>query len=217
MFTESQDGGIIDWPSPMESPIYNVPDDLLFKIFLVNANDQVKPITTTRFSSQVCKQWRYLILGSPSLWGKLLYLNELILGSDDWRNEVLSRTKKTMLTVRLCLHEGSRKATPLLLKILDEEWPRIQHLELEVCRMIANGDFDDDRWLSIRRPTENLRSIFHYDKDHQIPSDPQPTSFFLAEPHRFDPSLFVTWVSSSQPHGSRNSASYALRDDLRQK
>ena len=150
----------------MESPVYNIPNDLLFKIFSVNASYQLveprylKPITTTRFSSQVCKQWRHLILGSPSLWGRLLYLNELILGSDDWRNEVLSRTKKAMLTVRVCLRDEFRKAIPLLLKILDKEWPRIQHLEVEVWQIIATGDFDDDRWLSIQRPTENLRSIY---------------------------------------------------------
>jgi hypothetical protein len=150
----------------MESPIYNIPNDLLFKIFSINASYQLtvepryfKPITTTRFSSQVCKQWRRLILGSPSLWGGLLYLNDLILGSDDWRNEVLSRTKKTMLTVRVCLRDESRKTTPLLLKILDEEWPRIQHLEVEAWQIMATGDFDDDRWLSIQRPTENLRFI----------------------------------------------------------
>jgi hypothetical protein len=161
MFTVSQDRGrVVDGPPPMESPIYNIPDDLLFNIFLVNASDQFKPITITRFSSQVCKQWRHLILGSPSLWGGLLYLNELILGNNNWRNEVLSRTKKTMLTVR-CLPDESRKATPLLLKILDEEWPRIQHLELdlEVRQITANGALDDDRWLSIQRPTENLRFI----------------------------------------------------------
>ena len=150
----------------MESPVYNIPNDLLFKIFSVNASYQLveprylKPITTTRFSSQVCKQWRHLILGSPSLWGRLLCLNELILGSDDWRNEVLSRTKKAMLTVRVCLRDEFRKAIPLLLKILDKEWPRIQHLEVEVWQIIATGDFDDDRWLSIQRPTENLRSIY---------------------------------------------------------
>ena len=169
MFTKSRDRGIVDGPSPMESSIYNIPDDLLFKIFSVNASNfqlmeiqktrYFTPITTTRFSSQVCRQWRHLILGSPWLWGRILNLNDLTLGSDDWTNEVLSRTKKAMLTIRADLGGESRcirRTTPLLFKILDEEWPRIQHLEIWISE---NGDFDDNRWLSIRRPTENLRSI----------------------------------------------------------
>jgi hypothetical protein len=178
MFTESQDRGIVDGPSAMESPIYNIPEDLLFTIFSVNASHQwsmdgtygFKPITTTRFSSQVCKQWRHLILGSPSLWGGLLNLNDLILGSDDWINEVLSRTKKAMLTVQVRLHSESLRATPLLFKILDEEWPRIQHLEVD-------ANFDDNRWLSIQRPTENLRSIsLRFPVQRTAPKPPRSTT-----------------------------------------
>ena len=213
MFTESQVHGIVHGPSPMESPIYNVSNDLLLKIFFLNASNQsaedayyIAPITTTRFSSQVCNHWRHLILGSPSLWGGLLNLNDLISGSDDWRNEVLSRTKNAMLTVRVDRHVNSWKATPFLLKILDEEWPRIQHLEASIG---TYAYYEDNRWLSIYRLAENLCSIsFQFPKPAPKPLRSLPRSFLLAMPHHFDPSPFATWISNSQLHGSRNSANY---------
>jgi len=132
--------------------------DLLFRIFSINAQrvfNQNTPVTRIRLSSQVCRHWRNLILGSPSLWGRLLNLNDLIGGSNEWRNEVLSQTKEAMLHVQLLLHNLHQVLTSFLLKILDEEWQRIQHLKVS---MLGEGH-SDNRWLSILRPTVNLRSI----------------------------------------------------------
>ncbi|KIM42069.1 hypothetical protein M413DRAFT_10860 [Hebeloma cylindrosporum] len=172
MFTTSLLHDIVDRPPPMKSPIYNVPNDLLLKIFsvntMINTEDDsmmyaghTTPITTTRFSSQVCKHWRDLILCCPTLWGPNLNLNDLTLSrSDNWAKEVLSRTKEALLDVRVHFTEirRSQAMTSFFFKVLDEEWRRIQYLKVTLSDRPT--EYDDHRWLSICRPTENLRSIF---------------------------------------------------------
>ncbi|KIM42073.1 hypothetical protein M413DRAFT_410679 [Hebeloma cylindrosporum] len=150
------------------SPISKCTDDVLLKIFSIGGDiyrdrrpfakraHKTSPISITRRSSQVCKGWRQLILGSPSLWGKLLDLNDLNTGSDRWRKEVLSRVKQAMLHVKVDLEPSQPAAMALLFDILHEKWPTIRNLEVSILR---RGDYDDKRWLAIHRPTENLRSI----------------------------------------------------------
>jgi hypothetical protein len=104
----------------------------------------------------VCKEWRQLILGSSSLWGKLLDLNDLNPGSDRWRKEVLRRTKNAMLHVRVDLDPARPVATSLLFDILDKKWSTIRNLEVSTSQ---RGHYDDKRWLAIHRPTDNLRTI----------------------------------------------------------
>src|SRR5437016_1653867 len=119
MLTELRVHSIDHAPLSMESPIYKVPDDLLLRIFSINASrnehpwveSYSRPVTITRLSSQVCKHWRHFILGSPSLWGRLIDLDDLILGTNEWRNEVLSRTQQALLHVRLSLNPPKQVAT----------------------------------------------------------------------------------------------------------
>lgn len=151
------------------SPISKCTDDVLLKIFSIGGDiwhqgysgmkifHETSPISITRRSSQVSKEWRQLILGSSSLWGKLLYLNDLNPGSDRWRKEVLRRTKKAMLHVRVELNPAQTAATSLLFDILDEKWSTIRNLEVSIFSQ--SGCYDDKRWLAIHRPTENLRTI----------------------------------------------------------
>ena len=179
MFTESQVHRVVD-RSSMELPIKKLSDDLLLEIFSVNASNKltedfhsITPVTTTRFSSQVCKHWRHLILGSSSLWGGLLNLDDLIRASNKWRKEVLSRTKTAMLTVRIGCNPESRRVTSFLLKILDEEWSRIQHLEVLPKHMNWHVKYNYS-WLPILRPTENLRSFsLHF----PVEATPEPLRY----------------------------------------
>ena len=152
-------------PPEFNSFISNCPDDILLKIFSTNLDIsqfrtgpalEFTPLTRTRFTSQVCSRWRLLVLGSSWLWGKLLDLNDLDQKSNHWRDEVLLRTGQAHLRVKIILDPQVPRITPkFFLRILDEEWPRIQYLDAS----IVQGDFDDDRWLAIRRPTETLRSF----------------------------------------------------------
>ena len=149
------------------SPISMCTDDVLLTIFSIggdinrrfsmNKVHETSPISITRRSSQVCKEWRQLILGSSLLWGKLLDLNDLNPGNDRWRKEVLRRTKNAMLHVRVDLDPAQPVATSLLFDILDKKWSTIRNLEVSTSH---SGHYDDERWLAIHRPTDNLRTIF---------------------------------------------------------
>jgi hypothetical protein len=127
------------------SPISNCTDDVLLSIFSIGGDitnrefsmkkiHETSPISITRRSSQVCKEWRQLILGSSSLWGKLLDLNDLNPGSNRWRIEVLRRTKNAMLHVRVDLDPAQPVATSLLLDILDKKWSTIRNLEVSTSQ-----------------------------------------------------------------------------------
>lgn len=48
--------------------------------------------------------------------------------------------------------------------------------------------------------------LFDFLSKHQNPSDPPPTTFFLAKPHYSDPLPFVACIFNSKPCGSHNSA-----------
>jgi len=148
------------------SPISKCTDDVLLKIFSINGDinrpfycekvHETSPISITRRSSQVCKEWRQLILRSPSLWGKLLDLNDLNPGIGRWREEVLRRTKQAMLHVRVALDPAQPAATSLLFDILDKKWSTIRNLEVLVFR---RGYYDDKRWLAIHRPSIDQQRI----------------------------------------------------------
>ena len=153
-------------PSESNSFISMCPDDILLKIFSINLDIsqfrtgpalEFTPLTRTRFTSQVCTRWRLLVLGSSSLWGKLLDLNDLDQKSNHWRDEVLLRTGQADLRVKVILDPQFRRITSFFFRILDEEWPRIQDLDASIFQ---DGNFDDDRWLAIHRPTETLRSFY---------------------------------------------------------
>jgi hypothetical protein len=94
---------------PVSSPIH---DDLLWSIFDRNANmiqdeprtitlfPELRALTTTRQSSQVCQRWRRILLYASSLWGNLLDLDTLSMGNGEWRHEILRSTGISLLSVR---------------------------------------------------------------------------------------------------------------------
>ena len=152
---------------PSNSFISMCPDDILLKNFSINLDISLfrmgsaqafTPLTQTRFTSQVCSRWRLLVLGSSSLWGKLLDLNDLDQKSNHWRDEVLLRTGQADLRVKVILDSRPGRIASFFFRILDEEWPRIQDLDASI--LSQDGNFDDDRWLAIHRPTETLRSFY---------------------------------------------------------
>lgn len=56
------------------SPIHRLNHDLLLHIFEQNAHmfTDDNALITTRTASQVCQEWRSLLLATPFLWGRLL-------------------------------------------------------------------------------------------------------------------------------------------------
>ncbi|PPQ69490.1 hypothetical protein CVT26_002836 [Gymnopilus dilepis] len=94
------------------SPVRRLSQDVLHFIFLANAEEAeivpcspqsswyepgspLHPLITTRRSSQVCREWRQVILSSASLWGRLLDMDALQQEKPHWREEVLHRAGST--------------------------------------------------------------------------------------------------------------------------
>jgi len=181
---------------PSNSFISRCPDDILLTIFSYNLHIsqprsgpalEFTPLTLIRFASQVCSSWRLLVLGSSLFWGKLLHLNDLDQKNNHWREEVLLRTGQAGLSVKVILDPKLPRITSFFFRILDEEWPRIQDLDVSIFR---DDHFDDDRWLAIQRPTEMLRSL-HLHFQAQAPKPLQSVDNILFSDHA--PSLrFLT-------------------------
>ena len=77
----------------LESPttIYNLPVEILLYIFTFNTRhnfDHVhSPSRTTRHTSQVCKQWRYISLNCPALWAQSIDFKDPMI----WLKKVTTR------------------------------------------------------------------------------------------------------------------------------
>ncbi|KAF8802064.1 hypothetical protein BYT27DRAFT_7113497, partial [Phlegmacium glaucopus] len=82
-------------PGPnTRASVLRLNNDVLYYIFKLNADmfSYEDALSNTRKVSQVCQGWRNIILGSPSMWGRLLDFDSLRWSSDNWQNEVLRRS-----------------------------------------------------------------------------------------------------------------------------
>ena len=84
--------------------ISDLPPEILSSIFLLNtfvesfcAVDRVKILRdTARYASQVCRQWRFLVLENPVIWSRVI---DFTSGSHLWTEEVLRRASDCPLTL----------------------------------------------------------------------------------------------------------------------
>ncbi|KDR72186.1 hypothetical protein GALMADRAFT_143061 [Galerina marginata CBS 339.88] len=88
------------------------------------------PLSTSRHSSQVCRFWRSVILGSPTLWGRLIDLDHLNSKNSYWRREILYRSGNAGLWIRG--HVRDRCMWDYFLSICDAHLARIQHLQITI-------------------------------------------------------------------------------------
>jgi len=116
-----------------------LPYDILWYIFTLNSSDAdeetLTRLNTTRQSSQVCAEWRYILLGAPSIWRRLLVFDD----REKWRNTVLSRAKDAPLWVSANSSSLTDDAYCLFLKFLDSHWERIESLDAKLGKSAA-GD-----------------------------------------------------------------------------
>jgi len=139
-------------------------NDLLWHIFMINATHASQTtherLDTTRNTSQVCQRWRSLILGSPSIWGKLMIIHTN--AEKEWMNEVLKRAKDSLLWVDVYCSSTDSQPLPLLfMTICDEKWDRVEVLDIYTRPSETRGP---DRatmllWKLMGRPAPNLRSV----------------------------------------------------------
>ncbi len=166
---------------PQHAPVFKLDQFLLWSIFLENAkmdmdlsytnspsqqNRTLHPLNIIRSTSQVCTLWRNVLLQSPSLWAQLIDIEALWWGNEYWRKEVLSRTGEALLSVKGCVrfypsHDTWKAKGEYFLSILDEFWPRIRRLRIEVMEVgIRSTEISRKRWQVLHRPAPNLE-LFH--------------------------------------------------------
>ena len=142
-------------------------NDLISLISMINASDNAvekrRRLATTRITSQVCRSWRQVVLGSSPLWGRLVLLDEL--QSTEWIEEVLNRAGTSsplwieFNTNRNTLPNDHNRLLSDLLALL-QNWDRI-----EVLHIITNHGFIPDSslykriWPNMTRPAPILRSF----------------------------------------------------------
>ncbi len=119
---------------PPSAPIYSLDEDVLLHIFEFNADmfADSRALDTTRFTSQVCRQWRHLTLETSSLWAKLVDMNSIgNCRTDKWQNELFHRCGAALLWIKarspgqIYLREH---AEVLFRGLITKEWHRIQKI-----------------------------------------------------------------------------------------
>jgi len=96
-----------------------------------NAFHKQHRLTTTRITSQVCRQWRQVVLSSTKMWGRLILIESR--QKIEWIEEVMRRAGPTSLlwiefnSLGLLGHYESRLS--LLSRIL-QDWNRIESLTI---------------------------------------------------------------------------------------
>ncbi|KDR66052.1 hypothetical protein GALMADRAFT_259878 [Galerina marginata CBS 339.88] len=144
-------------------PIFKLHDDLLWLIFWLNADmegeaqgkDEIAAIDTLRYSSQVCSGWRQIILSFPSLWGQVVNLSHL--EQDDWREEVLRRTGKSLLSVLWGSQRQACLSVDVAAGLLRRHWGRIRSLDFNFTSSYYTEGFNIAQfWEIFCRPSEVL-------------------------------------------------------------
>ncbi|KJA24795.1 hypothetical protein HYPSUDRAFT_465806 [Hypholoma sublateritium FD-334 SS-4] len=127
-------------PANSWTPIHVLNTDILLSIFTMNADifSDRHAIHTTRITSQVCRQWRDLMLDTPSLWARLLDMEALYyISAHEWWNELIRRSRDAPLWIRAysALHanrtDRSKHLRQLFIDIIHGNWHRIQKLYID--------------------------------------------------------------------------------------
>ncbi|KAF9548715.1 hypothetical protein CPC08DRAFT_343334 [Agrocybe pediades] len=138
--------------------VESLPPELLLKIFIKNTeldDPSHNRLHTAHWSSQVSRLWRALLLGSPSVWGRLLELTYYERAGDNWREEVLSRVGNALLWITGSVTES---IAPFLFSVLDKKWKRVQILEI-AFRRSQSDDFQAEMWPFLCSEALGLESI----------------------------------------------------------
>ncbi|KAF8885051.1 hypothetical protein CPB84DRAFT_140863 [Gymnopilus junonius] len=128
--------------------MFRLNQDVLSLIFMVNTqldnfslglsesyDTGIHPLTTTRHTSQVCQQWRRLLIGSPLIWANSIELGLLAQKRGRWRKEVLRRCGFTerirILDVKLCNLDSN--VSPFdLEEFMCRRAPMLEHIRIWV-------------------------------------------------------------------------------------
>ena len=152
--------------TPPCTPIHNINEDVLLYIFAVNADmfADTKALYTTRITSQVCREWRDMMLNAPSLWARLIDMDAVHQSSTPrWWNELMKRSGTALLWIRV--HDFLGEPTPtdpskftksVFADILHENWDRIEKL---VMNLIISDAPELPSWETFSRPAPVLETF----------------------------------------------------------
>jgi hypothetical protein len=151
--------------------------DILSAIFMLNTiRSPETSLYTTCYASQVCREWRNILLDSPTIWGRLLDLDSLQWGNNQWRREVLRRsgTSTSLWIFATSLDQDRHSANKLkafLFSILDDHWERVERLviAMDVTKIHPS------HWRAIYTPAPRLQVFdvrFYGIHNKGPPSDP---------------------------------------------
>ncbi|KDR82245.1 hypothetical protein GALMADRAFT_135605 [Galerina marginata CBS 339.88] len=109
-------------------------------------------LNVIRHTSQVCRCWRGLIIGSPMIWGNIIDLNLLRQVNNLWRKEVIKRTGNSRLSVKGVVKcKGS--TGEFFADLMKNHWLRIRKLNVK----IYDYQFlDDETWQALQHPAPHL-------------------------------------------------------------
>ncbi|KAH9475227.1 hypothetical protein JR316_0012338 [Psilocybe cubensis] len=141
------------------SPISSLCYEVLWTIFRTNAD-----IHWNRAPMNVCRQWREIILESPSLWGMAIELDLLIHKKESlWAKEVMKRTEKSKLYISGWFNGSKPAPRTFFASLLSENWERIRRIDVGITKA---KHLDPEMWGALFRPSECLEIIrIHVDED----------------------------------------------------
>ena len=142
--------------------------DTLLHVFTMNANmfsydGGDNALLTTWGTAQVCRRWRDMMLNTPSLWAKVVYIDNLCRRREEWWKELMRRTGTALLWIRV--HDFLGEPTPtdpskftksVFADILHENWDRIEKL---VMNLIISDTFELPSWETFSRPAPVLETF----------------------------------------------------------
>ncbi|PPQ67787.1 hypothetical protein CVT25_009092 [Psilocybe cyanescens] len=154
-------------------PIYNLDFDILWTIFWMNANlhwtrrrilqdewssfDGPRALNVLRHTSQVCRQWRDITLGSPSLWGMAIEIDLLMAHQEDyWTKEVMERAGQSPLYVSGRFDAFRPGPRNFFTTLLNKSWERIRRLDVAITR---GRYLSSETWNVLFRPSPELEVI----------------------------------------------------------
>lgn len=144
---------------PFEYSLEDGPEEI--SSFLEQPNSE-PPLVHNRRTSQVCRQWRRVIVNSPSIWGNAIDLQYVNQSGDEWRKEELNRTGNAPLTVigqvgkdPVWLIDHNLYAIPFTLTLLDAHWSQIRTLIIHSY----NAAINEQLQIASSRPAPNLEKL----------------------------------------------------------
>ncbi|KAF8910475.1 hypothetical protein CPB84DRAFT_1842488 [Gymnopilus junonius] len=131
-------------------------------------------LTDARRSSQVCRPWQDIVLGSPLMWAQLDW-SMFQQKTDDWLNEVVRLSGSCYLHITAdSLGNGDKLQS--FVSLLDTQWDRIQTLYILLWDTKEGSQIALDIYKKFTRPAMHLRSLFILFRDRFV-LDNQPVLF----------------------------------------